>query len=404
MAKEVLMPKLSSTMDEGHVVEWYKQEGDKVSVGEAIFEVMTDKIAIEVEAYDEGILLKRYVEVGEVVPVNTVIAHIGEPGEKVSQPENKNETKNEPEVETKKEEDPKIIPSATTSNKDVRATPSARKLVKEHNLDLSEVFNIVQPEIRLHHHDVETFIQQTAKTTKATQIETQQDKIIPWSGIRKSVADQMFKSASTIPHVTLNAQVNVDEMIKLRSTLLETIKKETDVRLTYTHMIAFFVSRVLAKHPGLNAHALDDGIHFKKQVNLGIATALSNGLIVPVVSNASEQKLNDITKKITELTQKAKVNTLTSSELRGGTFTITSLGGTAVTDFNPIINIPEVAILGIGNITDTLKLSEVGVVEKSNILTISLSFDHRAIDGYQASLFLTDLAELIENPAYLIKY
>lgn len=408
MAKEVLMPKLSSTMMEGHVTEWFKEAGDKVSVGEAIFEVMTDKIAIEVEAYDEGILLKRYVEVGEVVPVNTVIAHIGEKGEDVSQPkamssENKETLTNEPVLEKNDQpvSDKEEVESDTS---DVRATPAARKLVKENHLDLQQVFSQIKPDTRLHVKDVETYLENKNRTPQVTSPVDEKDTIVAWKGIRKMVADQMVKSASTVPHVTLNAKVNVDQLMKLRTTLMDDVKQESDVKLTYTHLLAYFVSRVLTKHSLLNAHALEDGIHLKKTVNLGIATALDNGLIVPVVKQANTRKLSELAKAISKLSSDARNNTLTSEDLKGGTFTITSLGSTRVTDFNPIINVPEVAILGVGTIEKTLVLDEQNNVKQSHVMTLSLSHDHRAVDGYPAALFLSDLVKVIEDPTKVINY
>lgn len=403
MAKEVLMPKLSSTMMEGHVTEWFKEAGDKVSVGEAIFEVMTDKIAIEVEAYDEGILLKRYVEVGEVVPVNTVIAHIGEAGEVVEQPKEVESQTKETVVEkneqpVQKEEEDK------RDRGDVRATPAARKLVKENHLDLKQVFSQINPETRLHVKDVEEFIEKGSTSSKLPSPVDEKDTILAWKGIRKMVADQMVKSASTVPHVTLNAKVNVDQMMKLRENLLDSVKQEVDVKITYTHLLAYFVSRVLTKHSLLNAYALEDGIHLKKTVNLGIATALENGLIVPVVKQANTQKLSDLANAISKLSSDARNNTLSPDDLKEGTFTITSLGSTAVTDFNPIINVPQVAILGVGTIEKTLILDEHGNVKQSHVMTLSLSHDHRAVDGYPAALFLTDLVKVIEEPMLLVNY
>lgn len=401
MAKEVLMPKLSSTMMEGHVTEWFKEEGDSVAVGEAIFEVMTDKIAIEVEAYDEGILLKRYVKVGEVVPINTVVAHIGKKGEAVSQPNL--------EVASKEVSQPVVsLPdTAEVVSEDfrVRATPAARKLIKENHLDLQQVFQQVKPERRLHVKDVEQFVESKNVAVEVISAAvSEKETIIPWKGIRKMISDQMVKSSSTVPHVTLNAKVNVDQLIKLRLDLSEDVKKESNVKLTYTHLLAYFVSRVLTKHSLLNAHVLEDGIHLKKNVNLGIATSLEGGLIVPVVKQANTKNLSDLAKEISKLSGDARNNTLSTDDLKGGTFTITSLGSTSVISFNPIINVPEVAILGVGTIEKTLILDKEGNVKQSHVMTLSLSHDHRAVDGYPAALFLTDLVKLIEDPSKLMMY
>lgn len=407
MAKEVLMPKLSSTMSEGHVTEWFKNEGDTVSVGDVIFEVMTDKIAIEVEAYDEGILLKRYVDVGEVVPVNTVIAHIGETGEDVSQPTMEVEIK---EKYDKSQEKSEVLEESVEQKEgqnlsnEVRATPAARKLVREHGFDLNNVFNTLKPNVRLHVADVEEFIKKQKKNIQNSSKTTLQEKIIPWKGIRKMVADQMSKSVSVAPQVTLNAKVNVDRLIEMRSEFNELLQKTENMKLTYTHLISYFATKALLKHPLLNAHALEDGVHLKDTVNLGVATALENGLIVPVVKAAERLNIIDLAKNISKVVADVKNNTLDPSVLSGGTFTITSLGSTAVVDFNPILNIPEVAILGVGKIEKSVAVNKVNEIYTTNVITLSLTFDHRAVDGYPAALYLTELVSLIEKPERLILF
>ncbi len=407
MAKEVLMPKLSSTMDKGHVTEWFKKVGDPIKVGEVLFEVMTDKIAIEVEAYDAGILLGRYIEVGQVVPVNSVIAHIGQAGEKVETPTlAKIDTPVKPVVETKVATQ---TPTQTVTSISaqalpsdgfgVRATPAARKAAREKGISIETVFQSTPGLHRVHLKDVLHF---NPSSTKSTYVEPGVEKIIPWTGIRKLIADQMSKSHSTVPSVTINAEVNVDGLLKLRSELLDKVEKEQGVRLTVTHLLAYFVAKTLKKHPNMNALALEDGIHVLPSVNLGIAVALDNGLIVPNVKNAQALSLVELAKAIKVQTSKPKNNALLPDDITGGTFTITSLGTTAVTDFNPIINVPEVCILGVGRTIQRVEFDANNNLVKVNKMTLSLSFDHRAIDGYPAALFLTDLVYLIEHPLTLL--
>ncbi len=398
MAKEVLMPKLSSTMDEGSVTEWLKNVGDTVKVGEPIFEVMTDKIAIEVEAYDAGVLLGRYVEVGEKVPVNSVIAHIGEAGEKVEAPAKaaiaKAEVKEEVVEEVKASSVPVINPTG-----DTRATPAARKLAREKGLDINEIYQSLTDSPRVHLKHVTNYV----PSAKASSAPVQSEVVVPWKGIRKMVADQMVKSKSTAPHVTLNAEVDTMKLVELRKTLLANAK-EDDTRISYTHLIGYFVSKVLTKHTNVNARALDDGIHQYSSVSLGIATAMDDGLIVPVVHNADSLSIQELATKAKDLTKRARSNALVSEELNGGTFTITSLGTTEVLNFNPVINVPEIAILGVGKTYTKLEFdSNKNVVERTK-LQLSLSFDHRAIDGYPAALFLSDLVKVLEDPGLLVLY
>lgn len=398
MATEVLMPKLSSTMDEGSVTEWLKNVGDTVKTGEPIFEVMTDKIAIEVEAYADGVLLGRYVEVGEKVPVNTVIAHIGEAGEKVEAPTKTSSVKAEEKVELVEEVKTKTLELLKPTG-DVRATPAARKLAREKALDINEIYQSLTDSPRVHLKHVANYV----PSQKEAVVPTQSEVIVPWKGIRKMVADQMVKSKTTAPHVTLNAEVDTMKLVELRKTLLAQAK-DGDTRISYTHLIAYFTAKVLTKHTNINARALDDGIHQYAHVNLGIATALDDGLIVPVVQNADSLSINDLAEKAKDLSKRARSNALVSAELNGGTFTITSLGTTEVLNFNPVINVPEIAILGVGKTYTKLEFNEKKEIVENTKLQLSLSFDHRAIDGYPAALFLSDLVKLLENPELVILY
>ena len=404
MAKEVLMPKLSSTMDKGHVTEWFKKVGDPIKVGEVLFEVMTDKIAIEVEAYDAGIVLGRYIEVGQVVPVNTVIAHIGQAGEKVEAPKLDAPAPSiaAPVVEVAKVETvvsaPVVSQALPSDGFGVRATPAARKAARDRGITVEDVFSSTAGLTRVHLKDVEAYQPGQRKAAVVLGVE----KVIPWTGIRKLIADQMLKSHTTVPSVTINAEVNVDSLLRMRTELLDKIEKEAGVRITVTHLLAYFVTKALVKHPGMNARALEDGIHVMPSINLGIAVALENGLIVPNVKNAQALSLKDLAKAIKTQTGKPKANTLMPDDISGGTFTITSLGTTAVIDFNPIINVPEICILGVGRTVERVEFDANNNLVKVNKMTLSLSFDHRATDGYPAALFLTDLVYLIEHPLTLL--
>lgn len=416
MAKEVLMPKLSSTMETGYVTQWIKHEGDPVRVGDPIFEVMTDKIAIEVEAYDEGVLLKVLVKENEVVPVNSVIAYIGQPDEVIEDTPSQvkpKEVKQEEEVKQSQESVPQPQaapkPKAKAMNiKEVRATPAARRLVREKGLDLVAVYSSMQPSPRLVAADVLEYLNQhtlsqPAPSTSSLRVETtpvhvDEQSFVPWKGIRKLVKEQMVKSASIIPHVTLHAKVDARALLALKEELGNEKQK-----VTLTHLIAYFVSRTLLKHANLNARTSEEGITYVKSVNLGIATALEEGLIVPVVQQAHQQSLLTLAQSITTVASKARKNELTLDQLKGGTFTITSLGASKVEHFNPIINHPEVAILGVSTTTHELRL-EAGEVVSVPVFNLSLSFDHRAIDGAPAAAFLSDLVSVCEKPSHVILF
>lgn len=398
MAKEVLMPKLSSTMDVGHVTEWFVKEGDHVKVGDRLFEVMTDKIAIEVESYDEGVILKRYVDVNEEVPVNSVIAYIGEAGEEVpesidyaSTPEAEGEVE---EVEAVVEtvpvvEEPVVEVEAVASDR-VRATPSARRLAETYKLDLNQIAGSGRGG-RIQAKDVEA-----AKVAPAAAVVQKEAEYVPFRGMRKAIADKMSYSASTIPHVALFARTDVTEIMKLKDQL-----KASGVVVSVTDIILYLVSRVVKQYPYLNATTDKDGIFLHPHVNLGVAVALDDGLIVPVIKNTDTLSLKQISEKRIELMNLALEGKLPPKDMSGGTFTVSSIGRGTVEGFTPIINAPEAGILGVGTIVDSFKLVD-GEVVASKELTYSLSFDHRVIDGHPASLFLNTLIEYTENPYLLL--
>lgn len=404
MANEVLMPKLSSTMDVGTITTWLKNEGDSVEIGEAIFEVMTDKIAIEVEAYDEGILLKKYIGDGDSAPVNSVIAYIGEAGEDVPAEMPGAEAELETAEETKSEEAAETVESVeeiTVATTKVRATPAARRIAREKGIDLQKVKGS-GPKGRIQALDVKEYQEPTiaAATPKAAEGE-----LIPWSGMRKAIADKMSESKQTIPHVTMNAEVDLTKVIELRKQLLPMVEERTDERLSFLEIIAKAAMVALKAYPEFNANAYAEGIKQFDHVNLGVAVAVEAGLVVPVVEKADQKGLSELTAAVKAVTKKAREGQLMPAEMSGGTFTISSLGRSKVQTFNPIINLPEVAILGVGGSYDKLVVEntpEGPQVATITALNLCLSFDHRVADGAPAAAFLSMIVELLENPMSLL--
>ena len=404
MANEVLMPKLSSTMDVGTITTWLKNEGDSVEIGEAIFEVMTDKIAIEVEAYDEGILLKKYIGDGESAPVNSVIAYIGEAGEDVpaEMPSGEAEAAVEEEPEKAAEAVAEPTQETAVATTKVRATPAARRIAREKGIDLKEVQGS-GPKGRIQAMDVKEY--QEPATAAASKAAATEGELIPWSGMRKAIADKMSESKQTIPHVTMNAEVDLTKVIELRKQLLPMVEERTDQRLSFLEIIAKAAMVALKAYPEFNAHAYKEGIKQFDQVNLGVAVAVDAGLVVPVVEQASQMGLSDLTAAVKAMTKKAREGQLMPAEMSGGTFTISSLGRSKVQTFNPIINLPEVAILGVGGsyeklvVEDTPEGPQVATI---TALNLCLSFDHRVADGAPAAAFLSMIVDLLENPMSLL--
>ncbi|EQB37913.1 hypothetical protein M948_04930 [Virgibacillus sp. CM-4] len=443
MAKEIFMPKLSSTMEVGTLLQWFKEEGEEVEVGEPLFEIMTDKINIEVESYEEGTLLKKYNEVDDEVPVNTIIGYIGEADENVPNsapvPESEeNETDKQEEKDTssvigeKKEAD-------CENGEKVRATPAARRVSREQGIMLEEVEGS-GPKGRIHAMDVISSkelarsirhtplagkvadkegvslenVQGTGSNGKITksdvlsassmQVETTtQEPLehVKLKGLRKAVADKMLESARSIPHVTLTAEVDMSAVVEVRKSLLPIIEKQTGYRLSYTEIIMTATAHVLGNHRKLNAALIDNEIVYNKSVNLGLAVAVDNGLIVPSVPNVQDKGLAELTVACKELGAKARKNKLDSVEMSGSTFTISNLGMYAIKGFTPIINPPETAILGVGQMADKPVVRDKSI-EIRPMMVLSLSFDHRAIDGAPAAAFLTELKERLENPFGLL--
>lgn len=405
MAHEILMPKLSSTMDVGTITVWLKEEGDRVEVGEAIFEVMTDKIAIEVEAYEEGILLKKYIGNDGSAPVNSVIGYIGEAGEEVPATMPGLDTSEEvieEEVVEVKEVATKVEESSVKTDK-VRATPAARRLARLNNVDLYDVKGS-GPRNRVQAQDILNY-QPAATVSSVATVVDDEFELIPWTPMRKIISENMVQSKREVPHVVMTAEVDMAKVVSLRKDLISLVEEETSERLSYLEIITKATTRVLKKYPIFNSRSSEEGIYQYKHVNMGIAVALEDGLIVPVVKNADKKGLAELTTDIKELTRKARNSQLSKDEMTGATFTISSLGKSKVKHFTPIINYPEAAILGVGGMYEKQEIitenGEVKVINKP-VVELSLSFDHRVVDGAPASNFLSDLVTILEEPMSLL--
>ncbi|NKC67385.1 dihydrolipoamide acetyltransferase family protein [Vagococcus fluvialis] len=404
MAHEILMPKLSSTMDVGTITVWLKEEGDRVEIGEAIFEVMTDKIAIEVEAYEEGILLKKYIGNDGSAPVNSVIGYIGEAGEEVPATMPRLETSEEviEEVVEVKEIATKVEESSVKTDK-VRATPAARRLARLNNVDLYDVKGS-GPRNRVQAQDILSY-QPTVTGSAVTTVADEEFELIPWTPMRKIISENMVQSKREVPHVVMTAEVDMTKVVSLRKDLISLVEEETNERLSYLEIITKATTRVLKKYPIFNSRSSEEGIYQYKHVNMGIAVALEDGLIVPVVKNADKKGLAELTTDIKELTRKARNSQLSKDEMTGATFTISSLGKSKVKHFTPIINYPEAAILGVGGMYEKQEIitenGEIKVINKP-VVELSLSFDHRVVDGAPASNFLSDLVTILEEPMSLL--
>lgn len=407
MAYQVKMPKFGETMTEGVICAWYKKDGEEVKKGDLLFQIETDKSTLDVESEYEGILLKIIMVENETVPIGEVVAIIGEEGETITDLGEK-ETDYKDVAEESKQED-KIQAEEVnggiigTETGKVKASPAARKLAGDHGLELSEINPRGKDIINIA--DVKAYIDNNKSlvSTIGTKelisdpdlgSETEQ---IPLTGMRKVIADRMSRSYREAPHVTLTTKVDMSRIVELRKTLWTKLEEH----ITYTDIITLFTARALREYPDINCHLRDEKLVIYKRVNMGIAVDLGKGLIVPVIRNADRLNIQEIALYRERIVKKAREGQLKPDETTGGTFTITNLGNYDIDIFTPIINPPEVAILGIGKIRKEPVVIE-EKIEFRPVMWVSLSFDHRAVDGALAARFLKRIKELFEEPGMYI--
>lgn len=407
MATEVRMPQLGLTMEEGTISKWLKQEGDKVNVGDVLVEITTDKLSNEIESEAEGVLLKIVAQEGEDIPVKGLIAIIGEEGEKIdlsedSAPEETEEVKEET---PEKSEVPKESSAAKTGR--IKASPLAKKTAIDLGVSIDGLTGS-GPGGRIRQKDVleadenrkskmatqkaESF--QKPAEISAVQVENS-DIVTPLTNMRKVIGSRMQANKQVAPHVTLTTEVNVDKTVELRSKLNA---KNTDVRFSYTDILVKMTAAALRKYPIMNSSITEDSFIIHDKINIGVAVALDEGLIVPVVRDADRKGLKAITAETKDLIAKARANTLLPDEMSGATFTISNLGGYDINGFTPIINLPESAILGVGKIERKPVVNENDEIVPASLMVLSLSFDHRVVDGATAAEFLKNLKGYLEDP------
>ncbi|GED71925.1 dihydrolipoamide acetyltransferase component of pyruvate dehydrogenase complex [Brevibacillus reuszeri] len=405
MATAVFMPKLSMTMETGTVIQWFKQEGDQVREGDVLLEVLTDKINIEVESYTTGTLLKIYYGADQVVPVNQVIGYVGEANENVPdtppplESSASQEEEEAPDAQPSKEE----TQGSEALDQKIRATPVARRMARENGIDLGQVSGS-GPNGRVQKADIEHALSTNsakAASTRTESVTSLPGRQVKVEGMRKVIAERMVASAYTAPHVTLSTEADMSKVIEVRSTLLPTIEKLTGHRLSYTEIIIKAVATALSRHPKVNASLKDDVIELHETINIGVAVAVTDGLLVPVIKQADQKGLAHLTTETKRLAGLARDGRLLPDDMRGGTFTISNLGMYAIDVFTPIINQPESAILGVGRIHEK-PVGVNGQIVLRPMMSLSLSFDHRVMDGAPAAAFLQEIKELLESPYHLL--
>lgn len=439
MAKEVIMPKFGFTQETAEIVKWLKQEGDKVEMGDLIAEVTTDKVNMEVEAMDEGILAGLKYKEGDVVPVAQVIAYIIKPGEKVPksteapvplQPQAASAPSapvpsqtvpaggaggNATPVAARVAQDLNVDLSRVTgsgsggritredveafargqvsSNGKVRATPSARRIANENSVVLNQVQG-TGPNGRIQGPDVIQFAQRGPSMQPGVMpLAGYEAEIIPMTSMRRTIASRLQQSYQQSPHIYFDAEVDITELEKLRAFA---------GKVSMTAFITRIAAWALTKHPYINSQIDGNNILLMKNINIGIAVALDNGLIVPVLRNANEKSVLKIATEIGEIAEKAKSNQLKPEDLADGTFTISNLGMFGVDRFTAIINPPQTAILAVSRAAKKFVPDANDQPTVRSMMNITLSVDHRVIDGAVAAKFLSDLRDGLEGPGRII--
>lgn len=422
MAEKIPMLALSPTMSEGHIAKWNVAEGDKVSSGDILLEVETDKATMDYEGTYDGVVLKILKKEGSGAAVGEPIAIIGEEGEDISglleeiaadlpvkkAPADKDETTVE--ADTVEEPEDKPDPAAKAEVEDsapereddkdkvVRSSPLARKIAKQHDLDLGLVKGS-GPSGRIVKADVEKAIADGVKPTAvkaplATVGKTTEDVEIPHSKVRRIVAERLAESKYTAPHYYLKLSVEMDDLMQSRSLL----NKTTDQKVSVNAFLIKLIAETLKRHRRVNSTWYDDKIVEHGNIDIGLAVAQPDGLITPVVRNCEQKGIKEIESDLAVLIEKAREGKLQPEEYTGATFTISSLGSYGIEEFTAIINPPGSAILAIGAIKKEPVVRDDDTIEIRQTMKLTLSCDHRTIDGAVGAEFLKDLKDTIESP------
>ncbi|MCS7241074.1 MAG: 2-oxo acid dehydrogenase subunit E2 [Candidatus Caldatribacterium sp.] len=393
-------------MEEGVINKWLVKEGDRVEKGDPLFEVATDKVNMEVESPASGVVLKILYPEGATVPITEVVAYIGEVGEEIPTPGKKAEEVRIAEEPAQRE----VVREEVTQEERIKASPLARRLAQEYGIDLATVKG-TGPGGRIVKEDVERARQALEKARKAVPVAEKVEKVeapkevpqevVPLSRMRRIIAERMQESMRTKPHFFIFQEVLAEELVRMRERLLPLVEKQTGLRVSYTDILVKMVAKALERYPLLNASFTDAGIVFHENVNVGVAVALEDGLIVPVIKEVQKKSIAQITVELHELVERAKSGKLTPEDISGGTFTISNLGMFGVDAFTAIINPPESAILACGAIKKRPVFDGKEIVPLA-VMELTLSCDHRIVDGALAAQFMQFLKTLLEEPFALM--
>ena len=412
MAIVINMPRLSDTMTEGVVAKWHVKVGDNITEGSLLAEIETDKATMDFEAFpgQEGILLHRGMDEGASAPVDTILAILGDKGEDISGllsgenqsdrvPENieaEKEITSTSDVDIEKPIQVVDAPEIKSIDGRLKASPLAKSLAHEKGIDISTITGTGEGG-RIIKRDIESqqvtpMVSQVAKKSYPSSGYSD----APISQMRKTIAKRLAESKFTAPHFYLTISVDMDAAIDARKML----NSESDVKISFNDLVVKAVSRALKKHPEVNSSWLEDVIRTNYDINVGVAVAVDDGLLVPVVRNADVKSLEVISSEVKDFALRAKNKELQPSDWEGNTFTISNLGMFGIDQFTAIVNPPDSCILAVGGIQSVPVVKD-GQVVPGNVMKLTLSCDHRVVDGAKGSAFLNYLKNFIEAPVKL---
>ncbi|MFM9947907.1 MAG: pyruvate dehydrogenase complex dihydrolipoamide acetyltransferase [Saprospiraceae bacterium] len=426
MAEIIKMPRMSDTMTEGNIVSWLKKEGDKVESGDTLAEVETDKATMELDSFTDGILLHIAVKEGSV-PIDGVIAVIGKAGEDwksalaTAQGGSSNGSNGQkaaapeaaapaPEAAAAPEAPASTPAAATTEEEDkrVKASPLARSIAKDAGIDIAQVAGSGD-QGRIVKKDVEAALesQKSAPATPKSEAPAApatvyaagsgQYEEVPVSQMRKTIARRLSESKFTAPHFYLTVEINMDKAIAMRTQVNEI----SPVKISFNDFVIKAVAASLRQHPAVNSSWLGDKIRYNKDINIGVAVAVEDGLVVPVVRQADIKTLSQINTEVKAFAVKAKERKIQPQEMQGNTFTISNLGMFGIEEFTAIINPPDACILAIRAIAEKPIVKD-GQIVVGNLMRVTLSSDHRVVDGATGAQFLQTFKSILEDPIRLM--
>lgn len=415
MPTDIAMPKLSDTMTEGRLVSWKKGVGDPVERGEIIAEVETDKATMELEAFASGVLAEQRVKPGELVAVGTVIGVIGaageSPGPSPEKPEPPVEAEEKPQapaapadmagdvpervMELPDKEAPPPETPETERGEGERAAPVVRRLARERGIDLSRVTGS-GPEGRILQEDLERYLAEKPKAESAAAAGEESGEGEPLSRMRSAIVRVTTRSWQTIPHFYETVEIAMEEAAEIVREL-----KGSGSEVTYNDLVIKAVAMVLTKYPKLNASLVDDRIVSHGEVNIGMAVAVDDGLLVPVVKGCQGLALKEIAIETQRLADKARSGRISEEDISGGTFTISNLGMFGIEEFAAVIFPPQAAILAVGSVAERAVVRD-GRVVAARTMRVTLSGDHRIVDGAYSARFLGEFRRILESPVLLL--